>query len=178
MVKTMLQGGPVQGGIKTVERTPQLKGRLNLSHAFALGTRTGHAGRAQGVTVLSTVPIGALTMPLPRLGENGVALMTGTDSVIDHWSPFGTGDMLEKANLFAQLYGGRDELGLTRAMAIATGDVLPLDDVGERAWPKPGDAAEFALAEASCSAEAMAQRSARSATFHKGRLVYGGVARA
>ncbi len=30
--------------------------------------------------------------------------MTGTDSVIDHWSPYGLGDMLEKANLYAQLY--------------------------------------------------------------------------
>ncbi|WP_199766743.1 amidohydrolase family protein [Paracoccus denitrificans] len=171
--------------VETVERTPQLKGRLNLSHAFALGTlpeaeldALAERMAAQGVTVISTVPIGALTMPLPRLREKGVALMTGTDSVIDHWSPFGTGDMLEKANLCAQLYGGRDEFGLTRAMAIATGDVLPLNDAGDRAWPKPGDAAEFALAEASCSAEAVARRSARSATFHKGRLVYGGVARA
>ena len=171
--------------VETVERTPQLKDRLNLSHAFALGTlpeaeldALAERMTAQGVTVISTVPIGALTMPLPRLREKGVTLMTGTDSVIDHWSPFGTGDMLEKANLCAQLYGGRDEFGLTRAMAIATGDVLPLDDAGERAWPKPGDAAEFALAEASCSAEAVARRSARSATFHKGRLVFGNVSRA
>ena len=63
--------------------------------------------------------------------------MTGTDSVIDHWSPFGTGDILEKANLYAQLYRGADEYHLSRAMAISTGGVLPLDDKGQRAGRKP-----------------------------------------
>ena len=56
------------------------------------------------MTIASTVPFGSLTMPLPQLSEKGVFVMTGTDSVIDHWSPFGRADMLEKANLYAQLY--------------------------------------------------------------------------
>ena len=100
---------------------------------------------AQGVTVASTVPIGRRVMPLPQLRGKGVTLMTGTDSVIDHWSPFGTGDMLEKANLCAQLYAGGDEFSLSRAMTIATGDILPLNDKGEQVWPKAGDRAEFVL---------------------------------
>jgi cytosine/adenosine deaminase-related metal-dependent hydrolase len=168
--------------IATVERTPALRNRLTFSHAFALSTLRPEelnemAGRmaAQGVTVVSTVPIGQRTMPLPQLRAKGVKIMTGTDSVIDHWSPFGSGDMLEKANLCAQLYGGNDEFRLSRALAIATGDVLPLSDEGEMAWPKPGDAAEFILVDASCSAEAVARRSPRRATFHQGRLVYGAV---
>jgi cytosine/adenosine deaminase-related metal-dependent hydrolase len=171
--------------IATVEKTPALRNRLTLSHAFALSTLRPEelnemAGRmaAQGVTVVSTVPIGQRTMPLPQLRAKGVKIMTGTDSVIDHWSPFGTGDMLEKANLCAQLYGGSDEFRLSRALAIATGDVLPLSDDGNVAWPKPGDTAEFVLVDASCSAEAVARRSPRRATFHKGRLVYGAVERA
>jgi cytosine/adenosine deaminase-related metal-dependent hydrolase len=171
--------------IATVEKTPALRNRLTLSHAFALSTLKPEeldemAGRmaAQGVTVVSTVPIGQRTMPLPQLRAKGVKIMTGTDSVIDHWSPFGTGDMLEKANLCAQLYGGSDEFRLSRALAIATGDVLPLSDDGQVAWPKPGDTAEFVLVDASCSAEAVARRSPRRATFHNGRLVYGAVERA
>jgi len=168
--------------VETVEKTPALRNRLTLSHAFALSTLRPEelnemAGRmaAQGVTVVSTVPIGQRVMPLPQLRAKGVKIMTGTDSVIDHWSPFGSGDMLEKANLCAQLYGGSDEFRLSRALAIATGDVLPLSDEGAVAWPKPGDAAEFVLVDASCSAEAVARRSPRRATFHKGRLVYGAV---
>lgn len=171
--------------VDTVERTSELKDRLTLSHAFALGTLSeaeldplAERMAALGVTVISTVPIGGLTMPLPRLREKGVTLMSGTDSVIDHWSPFGTGDMLEKANLCAQLYGDRDEFGLTRSMSIATCDVLPLSESGEQAWPKAGDAAAFALADSSCSAEAVARRSPRTATFHAGKLVFGQVAQA
>jgi cytosine/adenosine deaminase-related metal-dependent hydrolase len=168
--------------IATVEKTPALRNRLTLSHAFALSTLRPEelnemASRmaVEGVTVVSTVPIGQRTMPLPQLRAKGVKIMTGTDSVIDHWSPFGSGDMLEKANLCAQLYGGSDEFRLSRALAIATGDVLPLSDEGEMAWPKPSDAAEFVLVDASCSAEAVARRSPRRATFHQGRLVYGAV---
>jgi cytosine/adenosine deaminase-related metal-dependent hydrolase len=168
--------------IATVEKTPELRDRLTLSHAFALSILQPEelnemAGRmaAQGVTVVSTVPIGQRTMPLPQLRAKGVKIMTGTDSVIDHWSPFGTGDMLEKANLCAQLYGGSDEFRLSRSLAIATGDLLPLSDDGQVAWPKLGDKAEFVLVDASCSAEAVARRSPRQATFHQGRLVYGAV---
>ncbi len=167
--------------IDTVEKNAALRGKVTISHAFALSTlapekldETATRMAASGISIASTVPIG-LTMPLPQLSQKGVFVMTGTDSVIDHWSPFGSGDMLEKAYLYAQLYRGSDEFRLSRAMSIATGGVLPLDDQGNRAWPKVGDTASFTLAAASCSAEAVARVSARSATFHRGRLVSGGV---
>ncbi len=171
--------------LDTVEKTPALKNRLTISHAFALAdlgpeqlAQTAARLAENGVAIASTVPIGRLVMPLAQLCEAGVAVMTGTDSVIDHWSPFGSGDMLEKANLYAQLYRGSDEYSLSRSLAIATGGVLPLDDAGNRAWPKPGDEAGFSLAPASCTAEAVARLPARTATFHKGRLVSGSVERA
>lgn len=165
--------------LSTVEKTPQLKGKLTISHAFALATMgeaqvRGLAERmaAQQVTIASTVPPGTLHMPLSQLSASGVFVMTGTDSVIDHWSPFGSGDMLEKANLYAQLYARPGELPLSRALAIATGNVLPLSDSGERLWPKINDEASFVLVEASCSAEAVARISARTATFHQGVRVW------
>jgi cytosine/adenosine deaminase-related metal-dependent hydrolase len=171
--------------LDTVEKTPALKNRLTISHAFALAD-LGPAQLAQtaarlaenGVAIASTVPIGRMVMPLAQLCEAGVAVMTGTDSVIDHWSPFGSGDMLEKANLYAQLYRGSDEYSLSRSLAISTGGVLPLDDDGNRVWPKVGDEAGFSLAPASCTAEAVARLPARTATFHKGRLVSGSVEKA
>lgn len=171
--------------IDTVEKNPALKGKVTISHAFALTTLSPEqleetAGRlaANGMTIASTVPIGGLMVPLPTLAEKGVFVMTGTDSVIDHWSPFGSGDMLEKAYLYAQLYRGSDEYHLSRSLAISTGGILPLDKDGNRAWPTAGDEAGFTLASASCSAEAVARVSPRSATFHKGRLVSGGVGKA
>jgi len=171
--------------IKTVEQNPQLQGNVTLSHGFALSTLKGDEldevidGLArQRFTVASTVPIGKLAMPLPQLSQKGVFVMTGTDSVIDHWSPFGTGSMLEKANLYAQLYGNSDEFGLTRSLAIATGNILPLDDNGKRQWPVVNDNAQMILVAASCSAEAVARVSDVKATFHQGRLVAGSVQKA
>ncbi len=43
-------------------------------------------------------------------------------------------------------------------------------------WPKAQDDASFVLVDASCSAEAVARISPRTATFHKGQLVWGSVA--
>lgn len=89
--------------VETVEKTPQLKGKLTISHAFALATlneqqvdELAHRMAAQQISIASTVPIGTLHMPLKQLHDKGVKVMTGTDSVIDHWSPYGLGDMLEK----------------------------------------------------------------------------------
>lgn len=166
--------------IDRVEQTPQLKGKLTISHAFALATltpqqveETAQRMAAQQISIASTVPIGTLHMPLKQLQDNGVMVMTGTDSVIDHWSPYGLGDMLEKANLYAQLYVRPGELPLSRALAIATGNRLPLNDRGERVWPMEQDEASFVLVDASCSAEAVARISPRTATFHRGNLVWG-----
>lgn len=168
--------------VQTVEKTPQLKGRLTISHAFALAMLNEQqvdelAPRmaAQQVTIASTVPIGTLHMPLSQLRDNGVLVMTGTDSVIDHWSPYGLGDMLEKANLYAQLYIRPNEKTLSRSLAIATGNVLPLNDRGQRVWPQAQDEASFVLVDASCSAEAVARISPRTATFHRGEMVWGRV---
>ncbi|MFA9595657.1 amidohydrolase family protein [Citrobacter telavivensis] len=170
--------------VETVEKTPQLKGKLTISHAFALATMNAQqvdeiAARmaAQQISIASTVPIGTLHMPLKQLHDSGVMVMTGTDSVIDHWSPYGLGDMLEKANLYAQLYIRPNEQSLSRALFLATGNVLPLNEKGERVWPKAQDDASFVLVDASCSAETVARISPRRATFHKGQLVWGSVAR-
>ncbi|EMV79338.1 amidohydrolase family protein [Escherichia coli 2866550] len=169
--------------VETVEKTSQLKGKLTISHAFALATLNEQqvdalANRmaAQQISIASTVPIGTLHMPLKQLHDKGVKVMTGTDSVIDHWSPYGLGDMLEKANLYAQLYIRPNEQNLSRSLFLATGDVLPLNEKGERVWPKAQDDASFVLVDASCSAEAVARISPRTATFHKGQLVWGSVA--
>ncbi|WP_246811737.1 amidohydrolase family protein [Ensifer sp. ENS11] len=171
--------------IETTEKNPALRGKVTISHAFALTTlapealeETASRLAENQMTIASTVPLGALMMPLPQLSKAGVFVMTGTDSVIDHWSPFGSGDMLERAYFYAQLYRGSDEFHLSRAMAIATGGVLPLDDEGKRAWPNAGDDAAFTLVGASCSAEAVARVPARTATFHQGRLVFGSIGKA
>lgn len=160
-----------------------LQGQVTVSHAFWFAGAEQQeaeemAGRmaSLGMGVASTVPIGRTMMPLPMLQRAGVNVKLATDSLTDHWSPFGSGDMLEKAGRFAELYGFSDELALSQSLAVVTGGVTPLNAAGERVWPMVGDAASFVLVHASCAAEAVARRSAREAVWYQGRLVSGSTA--
>jgi len=167
--------------IKRVEENKSLQGKTYISHGFALARmepkdmekiaeQMGHLG----IGVITTVPIGKTIMPIPTLKKYGVKLMTGTDSIVDHWQPFGTCDMLEKAKLCAQLYGWTDEYNLSRALHIATeNEILPLDHSGKRVWPATNDEANFILVKASCSAEAVARLPKREGVFYKGNLIAG-----
>lgn len=167
--------------IKIIEENKELQGKSYISHGFALARmdpkemekiaeQMGHLG----IGVISTIPFGKTIMPIPTLKKYGVKLMTGTDSIVDHWQPFGTCDMLEKAKLCAQLYGWTDEFSLSRALHIATKDeILPLNDSGKRVWPAVGDDADFILVKASCSAEAVARLPKREGVFFKGKRIAG-----
>ncbi|MBV8252770.1 MAG: amidohydrolase family protein [Chitinophaga sp.] len=165
--------------IKKVNENPVLKHKTFLSHCFVLGklekTKQEQVAEqlgAAGIGIVSTIPFGRLIMPIPTLYKYNVKVMTGNDSIVDHWSSMGTGSVLEKANLMAQLYGYATELPLSRSLRLATGHVLPLDDKGNQQWPKAGDAADFVLIDASCSAEAVARISPVKSLINKGQIVY------
>lgn len=167
--------------IKKVEENKQLQGKTYISHGFALARmepkdmeKIAEQMGNLGIGVISTIPFGKTIMPIPTLKKYGVKLMTGTDSIVDHWQPFGTCDMLEKAKVCAQLYGWTDEYSLSRALHIATKDeVLPLNDSGTRVWPAAGNDADFILVKTSCSAEAVARLPKREGVFYKGKMIAG-----
>ncbi len=165
--------------IKKVNENPVLKGKTYLSHCFILGDidnkkqeETAEKLADAGIGINSTIPIGKLIMPIPTLYKYGVKVQTGNDCIVDHWNTFGTGSVLQKANLAAQLYGYVTESGLSRILRLATGDILPLDDKGNRQWPKPGDVANLAFLDASCSAEAVSRISPVTSLVYKGNVVY------
>ncbi|PRD57130.1 amidohydrolase [Sphingobacterium gobiense] len=165
--------------IKKVNENPVLKNKTYLSHAFVLGRldsskeeeiaeKLGDAG----IGVVSTIPFGRLIMPIPTLYKHNVTVMTGNDSIIDHWNTWGSGSVLQKTNVMAQLYGYGTEFLLSRSLKLATGNILPLDDKGNQQWPKVGDAANVVLIDASCSAEAVSRISPVKSLIHKGNIVY------
>lgn len=165
--------------LDAMEQEPVLRGKLTLSHAYCLAQIDREelselAGRmaALGVSLATCLPIGKDIMPLPFLRERGVRLLSGTDSVIDHWSPFGSASMLEKAYDWARLYTRGTEFELSRALAIATGNCLPLADSGERVWPKLNDEASFILLNAACSAQVVARLPAVEAVYFRGKRVW------
>ena len=144
-----------------------LYGQATISHAFALADVSGatfnrtveKVAEAQ-IDVTTSVPISRAFLPVAELYNRGVDVSTGHDSLTDHWSPFGTGDTIQKLSRLAERVHAVDELSLSRALRYATGGVTPLDDYGARAWPSIGDQASFIFVDASCSAETIARRSA------------------
>jgi cytosine/adenosine deaminase-related metal-dependent hydrolase len=169
--------------LDAVDRESSLKGKVTISHCFALMSIDGGeldelAGRmaANGFSITSTVPFGRRMMPIPALLAKGVPVFTGTDSVQSLWSVFGSGDVLEKAKLACQLYGWGDELAIAQSLRLATGGPVPLSPAGERLWPKRGDAADVVLVAASCSAETVARQTPRAAVLHRGNLAAGTLA--
>lgn len=171
-------------GVRTIEylaeqamKHPQLQGHTFISHAFVLAQlpaaevqRIAEKLAEAKVGIVSSVPFGALVMPIPALVQHGVEVLVGNDNVQDYWSTFGPGNMLQKANLMAEMYGWRTEFDLSRTLRFATNNVLPLDDKGKQQWPLADDNAEFVLIDASCSAEAISRVSPTMAFAHKGKL--------
>ena len=155
-----------------------LKGRATISHGIALADLQDDALdemaailKEQGIDVTTTVPVNRPTIPIPALDKLGISVSVGHDSLTDHWSPFGTGNTIQKLGTLAERFRMSDEYSLSTALKFGTGGVTPLNEKGERVWPKVGDEATMMLVNASCSAEAVARRAAVEALFFKGKKV-------
>ncbi len=156
------------------------QGRVTISHALGLGGVTDKEAEevaerlaALKIDITSTVPIGKQVIPIPLLDRKGVKVSLGNDSITDHWSPFGTGDMLQKANRLAERFGWSDERSLGKALRFITGGKETLNNEGERVWPNVGDEASFVLTNATCVAEAVARQAEKCVVMYKGNVVMG-----
>jgi cytosine/adenosine deaminase-related metal-dependent hydrolase len=157
-----------------------LKGKATISHANALGDLQGEALteiitilKDQEIDITSTVPVNRPTIPIPTLDKFGIQVSVGHDSITDHWSPFGTGNTIQKLGILAERFRLSDEFSLSTTLKYGTGGVIPLNEKGERVWPKVGDDATMMLVNASCSAEAIARRATVESLFFKGKKAEG-----
>ncbi|MEO4053801.1 amidohydrolase [Solibacillus sp. CAU 1738] len=157
------------------------QGHVTVSHAFAL------AGLEQSplneliaqmaevqMDVTSTVPIGlkSNTIPIPYLWENGIRVSVGHDSLVDHWSPFGTGNTITKLNILAERFRYIDEYSINRTWKYASGGITPLNDAGERVWPKVGDAANMLLLDGVSTAHVVARRCPITTVISNGNIIH------
>ncbi|BFH64356.1 amidohydrolase [Paenibacillus azoreducens] len=177
---------PDRLGIFTIKRLAELtveaglQGRVAVSHAFSLGDVSAAQAAEMaglladaGITIITSVPMGRKFPPVQLLHNHGVSVAVGCDNVYDIWSPFGNGDILERAGRLAEISHWVDERQLGQTLGYITDGITPLDQAGLRAWPQVGDEASLVLVEASCSAEAVARRAARAATLFQGKIVAG-----
>jgi cytosine deaminase len=157
--------------------TAGLNGRVAVSHAFALGSvptdvaeRTADLLAEAGVAIMSHGPGGATIPPLKLLHEHGVEVFGGSDNIRDAWSPFGNGDMLERAMMIGYRANFRhdEELALAFDMvSAAAARVLGIASYGVAV----GGPADFVVVEAGSVPEAVATRPRRKLVLKAGRIV-------
>ncbi|GAB4073167.1 amidohydrolase family protein [Barrientosiimonas marina] len=173
-------------GIFTMQRLAQLtkeaglQGNVSVSHAFGLGdipvsqaAEMAEQLQEAGIAIISNVPIDGRFPPLPLLAGRGVNVALGCDNIFDVWSPFGNGDVLERANRLAEVSQWVDERSLSQTLSFITGGKTPLNEAGEQVWPHIGDEASFTFADATCSAEVVARRRERLVTMFQGNVISG-----
>ncbi|WP_342193868.1 hypothetical protein [Paenibacillus uliginis] len=107
------------------------------------------------------------------MDQKGVSVAVGCDNIFNVWSPFGNGDILERAGRLAEVSGWVDERAFAKTLSYITNGQTTLNYQGEQIWPRVGDEASLVVVEASCSAEAVARRSKRIATMYQGEVVAG-----
>lgn len=154
-----------------------LQGKVAISHAFALGSvptdsaaRTADVLAKARIAIMSHGPGGATIPPLKLLKEHGVEVFGGSDNIRDAWSPFGNGDMLDRAMMIAYRANFRHDHELALAVEMVTdagGRVLGLADYGLKA----GGPADFVAVEAETPAEAVATRPRRKLVVKAGRVI-------
>ncbi|WP_330949064.1 amidohydrolase [Virgibacillus sp. MG-45] len=164
--------------LATLTHKHGLEGNVTISHGIALGDLVGEelidmmeVLKKAAIDVTTTVPINRPTIPILTLDENGVSVSVGHDSLTDHWSPFGTGNTVEKLHILAERFRIIDEKRLSQLWKFASGGIRPLNLAGEQVWPKVGDAANMVVVAASCSAEAVARQGKVLHTISNGNVI-------
>ena len=154
-----------------------LKGRVAVSHAFALGAvdelefgRTAEALARAEIAIMTNGPGPVPMPPVRRLLAAGVRVFAGSDNIRDAWSPYGNGDMLERAMLIGYRQGLLADADLELGFDLAnsrSAEVLGLADRGLRT----GAAADLVAIPAASIPEAVVAHPPRALVMKHGRVV-------
>ncbi|MEU7484212.1 amidohydrolase [Streptomyces sp. NPDC042319] len=164
-------------GIIDRTRALSLRGKVTVSHVFCLPSLSDRelgslAGDLADLDIsLTTVAYSESTvLPIARLRERGVAVGLGTDGVRDAWSPFGNGDMLDRAHQLGLITDIRLDEELNDCYRVGTdggSDVMHLP----HADLKPGSPADFILVRGECLPQIVVDTPQRDMVVHGGRVV-------
>jgi cytosine/creatinine deaminase len=154
-----------------------LAGKVTISHGFCLGDvaerKAAIAAEAMAVAGVALVTHGAggLTLPpIEMLRAAGVLVFAGNDDIRDTWSPYGTGDLLERAAIIGWKADFRrdDQVEIAFDLISAAGArALAIADHGIAI----GGAANLFTVAASCVAEAVAAHPTRKLVLFEGAIV-------
>ncbi len=157
-----------------------LMGKVQISHAFALGdlpkerlVSIAKRLKDAGIAINTTVPLGMKALSIPVLRSEGVTVNVINDNINDHWSPFGTGDLIERACRAAEVFSLTDEVSLASAFGLVANGVTPLDENGNQQWPKVGEKANILFTKAECSAHLIGRVCPERVVMYHGEIVSG-----
>jgi cytosine/creatinine deaminase len=153
-----------------------MQGRVAVSHAFALGAieptlfdKTADALARAEVAIMTSCPPSAPVPPVRALRERGVTVFAGSDNIRDCWSPFGNGDMLDRAAIIAARHAMFTDRELEDAFALVTSEADKALG-GLRREIRPGAVADLVAVEAACIADAVVDRPTRKLLIRAGRI--------
>jgi len=169
-------------------RALAMRGRVTISHAFALPTSAPdrlldlvEQVAELDIALTTVAPAGGRHLPLDLLAEHGVRVGLGQDGTRDYWSPYGNGDMLDRAWQLAFVSQVRHDHLIERCVAVATlggrGVVDARDGArwsaaaGDTRGVGPGDPADLVLLPGDSVAAAVMDRPAQRTVLRGGRVV-------
>ncbi|WP_026957403.1 amidohydrolase family protein [Aliagarivorans taiwanensis] len=166
-----------------IERTRALsmQGKVTISHGFCLGEveaayqhQLAKQLGEQQIHIATTAPANRSVPPFELLRSHGVHVAAGNDGIRDTWSPYGSGDMLQRAMFLGLKYRWRKDKQLEHALYAITqaGSVLlGLEDYGL----EQGKSADFVIVDAHNFVEAIVAQPKQREVYRKGeRIVTGG----
>ncbi len=174
------------------ERTRVLgmQGRVNLSHAYELGSVDESTSRRLidtfaelDISMTSVAPSTSNHLPLGQLTDAGVRFGLGEDGQRDYWSPYGNCDLLDRTWQLAFVNGFRSDELIGHALAVATiggasimdRDVPRLAFVGDRPGLSVGDRADLVLVDGETITSAVMDRGTDRTVLHDGVVVADGL---
>jgi cytosine deaminase len=153
-----------------------MQGRVAVSHAFALGSigpdlfaETADALARAEVAIMTSCPPSAPVPPVGRLRARGVILFAGSDNIRDCWSPYGNGDMLDRAAIIAERHALFTDRELEDAFALTTSEADKALG-GPRRELRAGGVADLVVVAAASIADAVVDRPPRALVLRAGRI--------
>lgn len=174
------------------ERTRALgmQGRVNLSHAYELGSINEATSRRLietfadlDISLTSVAPSTSNHLPLVDLVQAGVRFGLGEDGQRDYWSPYGNCDLLDRTWQLAFVNGFRKDELIEHALAVATmGGASIMDravprlaSVADRPGLAAGDRADLVLVDGETISSTVMDRGTDRTVIHDGRVVADGL---
>ncbi|MCX7230139.1 MAG: amidohydrolase family protein [Burkholderiales bacterium] len=154
-----------------------LHGQVTVSHAFCLGAPDRDlvdpliAQLAElDVAIMTTGPAARPAPPVARLLAAGIRVCSGSDGIRDTWSPYGNGDMLERAMFVGLRNNFRRDEDVALAFHTCTrggADVMRIDGYGL----EPGCAADLLIVPGETVTDAVVSRPMDRVVVKRGAVV-------